>query len=301
MACPVRGARGGPEGDGAARVAVPEPAPRAGHRSGVPGRRVLRRPRRGAGQVRDGARRHAWTARRSPPRRRRSGTPGRRTTRPLLPWPPPGCTGLVPARPGPRGGHKLTGQVLAWAEEQLAADPQLKAAALAGPIAGGIRGARAPPLRGAGAGPPPGAPQKPLTHPPATAGRRTARPCPRDLHLAARLLNRASPPGCRPGSCSRRRAGRPLRAAASCCPARTRDRVPARARRAHRQGRHRLAARPGPPGPRGRPDTPRTAGGAAPPPARPGRRPRCRAQWPPSSSMPWPPSPSRWPEPDLRP
>ena len=55
----------------------------------------------------------------------------------------------------------------------------------------GIRGARAPPLRGAGAGPPPGAPQKPLTHPPATAGRRTARPCPCDLHLATRLLNRA--------------------------------------------------------------------------------------------------------------
>jgi transposase len=46
-----------------------------------------------------------------------------------------GLQGLVPARPGPRGGHKLTGQVLAWAEEQLAADPQLKAAALAGLIA----------------------------------------------------------------------------------------------------------------------------------------------------------------------
>ena len=46
-----------------------------------------------------------------------------------------GLQGLVPARPGPRGGHKLTGQVLAWAEEQLAADPQLKAAGLAGLIA----------------------------------------------------------------------------------------------------------------------------------------------------------------------
>src|SRR5438105_4973762 len=43
----------GPEGDGAARVAVPEPASRAGHRRGVPFRGVLRRPRRGAGQVRD--------------------------------------------------------------------------------------------------------------------------------------------------------------------------------------------------------------------------------------------------------
>jgi hypothetical protein len=33
------------------------------------------------------------------------------------------------------GGHKLTGQILAWAEEQLAADPALKPAGLAGPIA----------------------------------------------------------------------------------------------------------------------------------------------------------------------
>src|ERR1035438_983612 len=28
-----------------------------------------------------------------------------------------GLEGLVPARPGPRTGHKLTGQILAWAEE----------------------------------------------------------------------------------------------------------------------------------------------------------------------------------------
>ena len=41
----------------------------------------------------------------------------------------------MPARPGPRGGHKLTEQVLAWAEQQLAADPALRAAGLAGPIA----------------------------------------------------------------------------------------------------------------------------------------------------------------------
>lgn len=52
-----------------------------------------------------------------------------------------GLDGLVPARPGPRGGHKLTGPILAWAEEQLAAGPQLKAAALADLIAGefGVR------------------------------------------------------------------------------------------------------------------------------------------------------------------
>jgi transposase len=46
-----------------------------------------------------------------------------------------GLDGLVPARPGPRGGHKLTAQILAWAEQQLAADPALKPAGLAAPIA----------------------------------------------------------------------------------------------------------------------------------------------------------------------
>ena len=45
-----------------------------------------------------------------------------------------GLEGLVPARPGPRGGHKLTGHILAWAEEQLAADPALRPAQLTGPI-----------------------------------------------------------------------------------------------------------------------------------------------------------------------
>ena len=46
-----------------------------------------------------------------------------------------GLEGLVPAKPGPRGGHKLTGQILTWAEERLAADPALKPAGLADPIA----------------------------------------------------------------------------------------------------------------------------------------------------------------------
>ena len=41
-----------------------------------------------------------------------------------------GLEGLVPARPGPRGGHKLTEEVLAWAEQQLAADPALRPAQL---------------------------------------------------------------------------------------------------------------------------------------------------------------------------
>ena len=41
-----------------------------------------------------------------------------------------GLEGLVPARPGPRGAHKLTEEILAWAEEQLAADPGLRPAGL---------------------------------------------------------------------------------------------------------------------------------------------------------------------------
>jgi len=52
-----------------------------------------------------------------------------------------GLDGLVPARPGPRSGHKLTEPILVWAEQQLAADPALRPAGLAGPIAGafGVR------------------------------------------------------------------------------------------------------------------------------------------------------------------
>ncbi|HEY5987571.1 MAG TPA: helix-turn-helix domain-containing protein [Streptosporangiaceae bacterium] len=52
-----------------------------------------------------------------------------------------GLEGLAPAKPGPRGGHKLTREILTWAEQQLAADPALKAAGLADPIAGqfGVR------------------------------------------------------------------------------------------------------------------------------------------------------------------
>src|ERR1022692_3573493 len=55
-----------------------------------------------------------------------------------------GLDGLVPARPGPRSGHKLTGQILTWAEQQLAADPTLKAAGLADPFAAEL-GVRVPP------------------------------------------------------------------------------------------------------------------------------------------------------------
>jgi transposase len=45
-----------------------------------------------------------------------------------------GLAALVPARPGPKGGHKLTAEVLTWAEEQLAADPGLRAKDLASPL-----------------------------------------------------------------------------------------------------------------------------------------------------------------------
>src|SRR6266487_4903096 len=41
-----------PQGDRAGRGALPEPAPGTGHRRGVQLRRLLRRPRLGAGQVR---------------------------------------------------------------------------------------------------------------------------------------------------------------------------------------------------------------------------------------------------------
>ena len=45
-----------------------------------------------------------------------------------------GLEGLVPARPGPRGAHKLTDEICAWAEQRLAAGPALRPAQLAGPV-----------------------------------------------------------------------------------------------------------------------------------------------------------------------
>lgn len=46
-----------------------------------------------------------------------------------------GLEGLVAAKPGPRGGHKLTETILIWAREQLMADPDLRPARLVEPIA----------------------------------------------------------------------------------------------------------------------------------------------------------------------
>jgi transposase len=45
-----------------------------------------------------------------------------------------GLEGLVAAKPGPHGGHKLTEAVLAWAEEYLAGHPGLRPAGLVDPI-----------------------------------------------------------------------------------------------------------------------------------------------------------------------
>jgi transposase len=41
-----------------------------------------------------------------------------------------GLGALVPARPGPRRAHKLTGEIVAFAQERLEAEPSLRAAEL---------------------------------------------------------------------------------------------------------------------------------------------------------------------------
>ena len=183
-----------------------------------------------------------------------------------------GLEGLVPARPGPRGASKLTEEILAWAEEQLAADPGAAPGAAAGPDRAGLRRARAPPLGRASAGPPPGAPlQKPRNCPPARRGRRMTRPCPCSHHLATRLLNQA-------------RAWMPARTvppAAGWTPATSNCAMPpcTRARRRSRSGSACWPARASPPGSMPWP--------AWPPPQRAGRHqppgpPRSRPRWPPS-------------------
>ena len=45
-------------------------------------------------------------------------------------WQAAGLPGLLPARPGPRGGHKLTPMVVAFLEEERARDPTLGPARL---------------------------------------------------------------------------------------------------------------------------------------------------------------------------
>jgi transposase len=46
-----------------------------------------------------------------------------------------GLDGLVAGKPGPRGGHKITAEVCAYAEAQLGADATLRPADLVAPIA----------------------------------------------------------------------------------------------------------------------------------------------------------------------
>ncbi len=45
-----------------------------------------------------------------------------------------GLPGLIPARPGPKGGHKLTAAVLDFLEQQAAADPAPSSAQLAAAV-----------------------------------------------------------------------------------------------------------------------------------------------------------------------
>jgi transposase len=45
-----------------------------------------------------------------------------------------GLRGLVPQRPGPKRAHKMSGEVLAFCRERLAADPNVSAQALVEPI-----------------------------------------------------------------------------------------------------------------------------------------------------------------------
>jgi transposase len=45
-----------------------------------------------------------------------------------------GLPALVPARPGPRRAHKLTDEIVAFAEETMAADPSMRARDLVEPI-----------------------------------------------------------------------------------------------------------------------------------------------------------------------
>ena len=182
-----------PEAGRARRDALPEPASRAGPRPGLPGQRVLRRPRR---WCRSNTR---WCARSRP--KRRLGHQRRRGVRVLPAFLLRGSrragafraggAGARPARAARRAqahrGRSAPGPSSSW-------PPTPRCARRPWPgrsrQAFGVR--VHPRQRRACAGPLPGAPlQKPLTCPPARCGRRRPVPVPGDRHLAARLLNRA--------------------------------------------------------------------------------------------------------------
>jgi transposase len=46
-----------------------------------------------------------------------------------------GLDGLVPAKPGPRGRHKLSEPIVAWVDERLSAEPGLRAAEMVEQVA----------------------------------------------------------------------------------------------------------------------------------------------------------------------
>ena len=146
-----------------------------------------------------------------------------------------GLEGLVPARPGPRRAHKLTGEILAWAEQQLAASPALRPARWPGRSRRTSACARTPGPSserwpGTGSATPKaadlparerGKEEHPSLSPPTSPGHAAAEPgnCPD--------AGQDTAPG--GGRC-------PLRATASCRPARTRAGVPPRPWRAARGG-----------------------------------------------------------------
>lgn len=101
-----------------------------GARSKVSGQRVLRSARRRAGQIRDAASR----LRRQLSVREASDEYG--VSRPTYyqakaNFDMAGIAGLVPAKPGPRGPHKVDGDVLAFLQAQLAPGEPVRARELA--------------------------------------------------------------------------------------------------------------------------------------------------------------------------
>jgi transposase len=103
-----------------------------------------------------------------------------------------GLDGLVPARPGPRRGHKLTEEICAWAEQRLAADHGLRPARLADSIEQAF-GVRVHPRSVEKAWPAAGSGTPKVTDLPAREERKEEHPSlPLLHHLATRLLNRAT-------------------------------------------------------------------------------------------------------------
>ena len=114
---------------------------------------VLRRPRSGAGQIRDGAPGAGGRGRRSRRRRRRSGSPGPSFYEAAAAVDRDGLGGLVPAKPGPRRAHKLTDEVIAYVRQLREQDPRPGVGAAGGRDRREVRDQGAPAVGGAGPGP----------------------------------------------------------------------------------------------------------------------------------------------------